>query len=137
VIRGKEERWEGPELEAHREAAMAVVAASVLAVTTSLRRPAWTRGHRGEAGTLAPSAPFKPGVAVRVGGEGGHIWGVPCGGKEGGVRSRLVGGARAGSGPLQDLANIGKYFDFLIFLLGAVLILSKPNQQDPYQQYLN
>jgi hypothetical protein len=81
---GKEERWEGPELEAHREAAMAVVAASVLAVTTSLRRPEWTRGHRGEAGTLAPSAPFKPGAAVRVGGEGGHIWGVPCGGKEGG-----------------------------------------------------
>jgi hypothetical protein len=75
VIRGKEERWEGPELEAHREAAMAVVAASVLAVTTSLRRPEWTRGHRGEAGTLAPSTPFKPGAAVRVGGEGGSHMG--------------------------------------------------------------
>jgi hypothetical protein len=48
-----------------------------------------------------------------------------------------VGGARAGSGPLQDLANIGKYLNFYFFLLGAVLILSKPNQQDPYQQYLN
>jgi hypothetical protein len=68
VIRGKEERWEGPELKAHREAAMAVVAASVSAVMTSLRRPEWTRGHRGEAGTLARSAPFKPGAAVRVGG---------------------------------------------------------------------
>jgi hypothetical protein len=109
---GKEERWEGPELEAHREAAMAVVAASISIVTTSLRRPEWTRGHRGEAGTLARSAPFKPGAAVRVGGGGGSHMGRALWRKGRGVRSRLVGGARVGSGPLQDLANIGKYLTF-------------------------